>query len=154
MSQMNIDSCLICYASVAYIMLADLPQVIFLYDLSQFSCSVWDCWTVAWRWFKVGVNSILNVWSEFVTPQKNVLSTQPNLSAKKNWQVNKIRYQNLDQNKLYSLLSNAGACPLAAMKPRPLTGKLPSLNCLPLAAYLIRSPNCFVNDRNQVEKHS
>ncbi len=23
-------------------------------------------------------------------------------------------------------------------------------NCLPLAAYLIRRPNCFVNDRNQV----
>ncbi len=47
---------------------------------------------------KVCVKSILNVCSEFVTPQKNVLlTTQPNLNAKKNRQVNKIRYQNLEK---------------------------------------------------------
>ncbi len=81
---------------------------------------------------KVRVKSILNACSEFVTPQKNVLlTTQPNLNAKKTRQVNTIRYQ----NELYSLLSNAGGMSTGDAETMPIRRKAAvSLNCLPLAA--------------------
>ncbi len=81
--------------------------------------------------FKVCVKSILNVCSEFVTPQKNVLlTTQPNLNAKKPRQVNKIRYQNL--KKISSILCSQtlGACPVAETTPTRRKAAV-SLNCLP-----------------------
>ncbi len=78
---------------------------------------------------KAHVKSILNVCSEFVTPQKNVLlTTQPNLNTKKYRQVNKIRYQNLEKISSILFSQTLGTCPLAALKPRPLAGKLPSLS--------------------------
>ena len=73
--------------------------------------------------------------SEFVTPQKNVLlATQPNLNDKKSRQVHKISYQNLEKMSSSLCSQTLGACPLAALKPRPLTGKLlasplATLNC-------------------------
>ena len=63
--------------------------------------------------------------SEFVTPQKNVLlATQPNLNDKKSSQVNKISYQNLEKISSSLCSQTLGACPLAALKPRPLAGKM------------------------------
>ncbi len=75
--------------------------------------------------FKVCVKSILNVF-RICHKRKMLLTTKHNLNAKKNSRVNKIRYQNLE--KISSALCSQ------ALKPRPLTGNLPSLNCLPLAA--------------------
>ncbi len=82
--------------------------------------------------------------SEFVTPQKNVLlTTQTNLNAKKTRQVNKIRYQNLE--KISSILCSQmlGACPLVALKPRPLTGKLPSLSTVILCSLFNKETKLF-----------
>ncbi len=83
--------------------------------------------------------------------RKNVLlTTQPNLNAKKNRQVNKLRYQNLEKISSISALKRWGVSTGGA-ETTPTHGKAAvSLNCLPLAAYLIRRPSCFVNDRNQV----
>ncbi len=64
--------------------------------------------------FKVRVKSILNVCSEFVTPQKNVF-----LNAKKT--PSKI-------NKQYSLFSNAGGVSTGGAEATPTRGKLPSLS--------------------------
>ncbi len=82
--------------------------------------------------------------SEFVTLKKNVLlTTQPNLNAKKKRQVNKIRYQNLE--KISSILCSQilGACPLVALKPRPLTGKLPSLSTVILCSLFNKETKLF-----------
>ncbi len=85
---------------------------------------------------EVRVKSILNVCSEFVTPQKNVLlTTQPNLNAKKNCQVNKISYQNLEKIRRW----DPGGVSTGGAEATPTHGKAAvSLNGLPLAAYLIR----------------
>ncbi len=57
-------------------------------------------------------------------------------------QVNKIRYQSLKK-----MLSNAGGMSAGGAETTSTRRKAAvSLNCLPLAAYLIRRPNCFVND--------
>ncbi len=81
--------------------------------------------------------AILNMCSsEFMTLQKNVLlTTQPNLNEKnkqKNCQVNYIFYQNLEKNKRIICSQMMGACPLAALKPRPLAGKLTPLSTVNL----------------------
>ncbi len=62
---------------------------------------------------------------------------------KKTRQVHKIRYQNLE--KISSILCSQilGACPLVALKPRPLTGKLPSLSTVILCSLFNKETKLF-----------
>ncbi len=105
-----------------------------------------------WLWLEVHVKSILNVCSEFVTPQKKCVINHPaKFECLKKHQVYKIRYQNLEKNKQYSLLSDAGGVSTGGDETTPTHRKAAiSLNGLPLAANFKRRPSCFVNDRNQV----
>ena len=84
------------------------------------------------RSIKVPVKSKLSMCSEFVTPQKNVLlATQSNFNDKKSRQVHKISDQNLEKMSSSLCSQTLGACPLAALKPRPLAGKLAAVDDSP-----------------------